>query len=262
MPSAAPSRLTDDLWLAAHDGAGGRPTIGDRPLGVGLATGLLAELVHGGFLELLEGELFRTGAWLPDDPALRPVLAKMEAEERSWPPPQPGPSTQAWADARVRLPGTPARTRPGQYGWSPPVLGEGRQRSRGHELGTWMSYLAYEQRAEQRVIDRLTRAGLVTLEKRRWWPRSPTERYVPYDSTVAGNPGNTISTALQRGLMLSTSELVLAGLMLATGLHHHALATLTPAERSVLGQRLSGLDAMSRELLRAADAAVGEAAMR
>jgi hypothetical protein len=39
--------LTDDLWLAAHDSVNGKPQIGDWPLGVGLATGLLAELVHG-----------------------------------------------------------------------------------------------------------------------------------------------------------------------------------------------------------------------
>ncbi len=46
-------------------------------------------------------------------------------------------------------------------------------------------------------------------------------------------------------------------------LHHHALATLTPHERSQLADELKrGLDDMSRELLRAADAAVGEAAMR
>ena len=89
MPSAEPTRLTDDLWLAAHDGVKGARLIGDWPLGVGLATGLLAELVHGGFLELRDGELFRTAAELPDDPALRPLLIKMEAEEQTWPPPAP-----------------------------------------------------------------------------------------------------------------------------------------------------------------------------
>ena len=46
MPSAEPPRLTDDLWLAAHDCVTDKPWIGDWPLGVGLATGLLTELVH------------------------------------------------------------------------------------------------------------------------------------------------------------------------------------------------------------------------
>jgi Golgi phosphoprotein 3 (GPP34) len=257
-----PSRLTDDLWLAAHDSVNGKPTIGDWPLGVGLATGLLAELVHGRFLELREGELFRTGAALPDDPALRPLLVTMETEERNWPPPQPGPSTQAWAHARAQIQHTHAWTQSPQHGWRPLPVSEEEQRRRGHELGTWMSYLAYE-RAEGRVIDRLARAGLVKREQRRRLFRNPTVRYVPYDSVVAGTPANTINTAMQRGLKLSTSELFFAGLLLATGLHLHALATLTPAEHFLLSQRLKqGLDPMSRELLRAAHAAVGDAAMR
>lgn len=43
MPSAEPTWLTDDLWLAAHDGVKGARLIGDWPLGVGLAAGLLAD---------------------------------------------------------------------------------------------------------------------------------------------------------------------------------------------------------------------------
>ena len=41
MPSAEPTRLTDDLWLAAHDSLRGTSEIGDQALGVGLATGLV-----------------------------------------------------------------------------------------------------------------------------------------------------------------------------------------------------------------------------
>jgi Golgi phosphoprotein 3 (GPP34) len=37
-------RITDDLWLLAHDDVSGRPYIQPRPLGLGLAAGLLAEL--------------------------------------------------------------------------------------------------------------------------------------------------------------------------------------------------------------------------
>jgi hypothetical protein len=52
-------------------------------------------------------------------------------------------------------------------------------------------------------------------------------------------------------------------LFLATGLHQQALSTLTVAEHAVLsGQLEQGLDKPVRELLRAADTAVGEAAMR
>jgi Golgi phosphoprotein 3 GPP34 len=276
MSSAGPARLTDDFWLAAHDSVNGKPKIGAWPLAVGLATGLLAELVHDQFLELRDGELFRDNARpAPDDPALRPVLAGMVNEERTWPtaPVTAGPPEMGGWGARAP-----------QYGDRPmQVQPPDRHRQRGHDLGAWISYLAYEDRAEKRVIDRLSRTALIRQEQRRRVFGSTTMRYRPYDSFVSGTPANAITSTLQGRRQLSWSELFLAGLFLATGLHHHALATLDAAEKSLLSQQLkyglhdhylpglldlSGreqvpdLQQMSRELLRAADTAVGEAAMR
>ncbi|MFI7543814.1 GPP34 family phosphoprotein [Actinoplanes sp. NPDC049599] len=269
MLSAESTRLTDDLWLAAHDGVKGARLIGDWPLGVGLAAGLLAELIHGGCLELRDGELFRTtkaAAALPTDPALRPLLVTMHAEEQ----------TRPATPARVRV---TARAREEQWGprasecggWPPPVLQETRHRRPGHQLHAWISYLAYERRAEARVLDRLSRTGLVQREDRRRLFGGTTVRYVPCDSNASGTPANTITHTVQAGRALPCSGVVLAGLFLATGLHHHALATLSPSERSMLTRQIqlglddkatTGMQAMLRELLRAADAAVGEAAMR
>jgi hypothetical protein len=99
MLSAEPTRVTDDLWLAAHDSLRGTTHLGERALGVGLATGLLAELVHGGFLNLREGELFRTTRPAPDDPALSPLLEVMAAEENTWPQ---APPVRARASVRGR----------------------------------------------------------------------------------------------------------------------------------------------------------------
>jgi hypothetical protein len=298
MSSAGPSRLTNELWLAAHDSTTGRTWVGARPLAVGLATGLLAELVHDGFLKLQNGTLFRTSETPPDDPALGPLLVKMQAEERSrLPPPSPvrtgvpegrghsaplrdtnapdwSPSRETldWPSSVSNAQDRPSSARhlrdwpPPAQGWSSPphaVPEQTRHSTRGHELSTWMSYLADEQRAEMRVIDRLARAGLVRQEQHRRVFGGITVRYVPYDSVVSGNPANTITSAIVRGRHLPCSQLFLAGLFLATGLHHHALATLTPSERSELaGQLGRHLDEPSRELLRAADTAVGEAAMR
>jgi Golgi phosphoprotein 3 (GPP34) len=55
-------RLADDLWLLAHHEVTGRPHLRPRQLGLGLAGGLLAELMtgphpairlrHGGLLEI------------------------------------------------------------------------------------------------------------------------------------------------------------------------------------------------------------------
>jgi hypothetical protein len=272
MPPAGPTRLTDDLWLAAHDGVRGARLIGDWPLGVGLAAGLLAELAYGGWLELREGELFRTSAELPTDPALRPLLVKMEAEELTWPRPAP-PLSRPRFHATVRAHDDegwgPRASERG--GWPPPVQQETRHRLRGHQLNKWMAYLAYEQRAEARVLDRLSRTGLVRREERRRLFGGTTVRYVPCDSNASGSPANAITQAVQHGRPLPWSEALLAGLFLATGLHHHAFATLSPHERSLLGRLIKaaltdpgvpGIKAMLRELLRAADAAVGEAAMR
>ncbi|WP_433721504.1 GOLPH3/VPS74 family protein [Actinoplanes sp. CA-051413] len=269
MPSAEPTRLTDDLWLAAHDGVKGARLIGDWPLGVGLATGLLAELIHGGFLELREGELFRaqdTAAALPSDPALRPVLVTMQAEEQTWPAP-PAP-VQVRATVHEEQWGPRAWER---GAWPPPVQQETRHRRPGHPLNAWISYLAYDSRAEARVLDRLSRTGLVQREEHRRLFGGTTVRYVPFDSYASGTPANTITHAVQTGRALPWADVILAGLFLATGLHHHALATLSPYERSLLTQQIktgltdpvgSGIKAMLRELLHAADAAIGEAAMR
>ena len=270
MPSAEPTWIADDLWLAAHDGVKAARLIGDWPLGVGLASGLLAELVHGRFLELRDGELFRTAAELPDDPALRPLLVKMEAEEQTWPqPPSVPPRVRSAARAHDDQGWGPRASQRG--GWPSPVRQETRHRLRGHQLDKWMAYLAYEQRAEARVVDRLSRTGLVRREERRRLFGGGTARYVPCDSNASGSPANAITQAVQHGRPLPWSGAFLTGLFLATGLHHHAFATLSSHERSLLGRLIKtgltdtdvpGIKAMLRELLRAADAAVGEAAMR
>jgi hypothetical protein len=127
----------------------------------------------------------------------------------------------------------------------------------------WLPYLAYDGRAEQRVVERLSRSGLVQRRERRRLFVGTAVQYVPYDSNIAGGPANVITSAVRRRDRLPPEALLLAGLFLATGLHHHALATLSPDERSGLAEQLHrGLDGPSWELLRAADAAVGAAAMR
>jgi hypothetical protein len=292
MSSVEPQRLTDCLWLAAHDSLDGKPRIGEWSLGVGLATGMLGELIHNNCLEVREGEIFRADGSSCDDPALRPLLDKMAAEEASWPP------TTASATPRPRAPVDPHAgweppypphhgadwptqafdtrawpTQPAATSPWPPAPGSRyqnaappehtRHRKRGHDLRKWMSYLAYDRRAETLVVDRLTRTGLAQRQERRRWVGGSTVRYVPRDSVVAGTPASRVRIAVQSGRGLSRMQLLLAGLFLATGLHHHALETLSPLERSQLADELkTGLDDMSRELLRTADAAIGEAAMR
>ena len=282
MLSAGPTGLTDDLWLAAHDSVTGRAQVGEWALGVGLATGLFAELVHGSFIELHDGEFFRTAAGLPDDPALRSLLAKMQAEEPSQPPVLPPPRASVPVQAE-HSPYWPAQAHhyqpspwPASHDWpsreqpaAPPVhrrrVGqeEARHSRHGHDLRTWLSYLAYDGRAEQRVIERLARRGLIRRDKQHRLLRRPTTYWVPCDSVAAATPANMISTAVQNQRRLDRTQLCLAGLILATGLHHHALATLDQRDRSRLNDELQQrLDAPTRELIHTADITVADAAIR
>ena len=62
-------RAADRLYLIAHDPATGRPHLGPRQLGLGLAAALLGELLEGGVIELRTGSLQTTG----QHPVLRRV---------------------------------------------------------------------------------------------------------------------------------------------------------------------------------------------
>lgn len=256
---------SDALWLAAHDGAGHARLIGDRPLGLGLATGLLAELVHCGWCQLWDGRLFRKEASPPADLVPRALLTQMMVDEQNWPPLPAEPDH--WHPEAVLPPGTyvgaHAPRSPG-HGRSPArhAVAETRPPGPGHDVAEWMSWLAYEGRAEGLVGDRLARLTLVMRDERRRLFGGTTVRYIPRDLNVTVYPASVITSSVRRDLKLSWEDLFVAGLLLATGLDKHALATLTQSDRSVLLAQLKGLDEESRALLRAADAAVGDAAIR
>ena len=56
-PLAGTGRIADDLYLMAHDENTGRPLIGPRLLGTGLAAALLAELMFDGGLAIHDGSV-------------------------------------------------------------------------------------------------------------------------------------------------------------------------------------------------------------
>jgi hypothetical protein len=82
-PPPAPSlTLSDDFWLAAHDTISGKCRMATGPLGTGLAAGLLSELLFTRHIVIGQGQLFLQLAPPLDDPALAPILAQLEEEER------------------------------------------------------------------------------------------------------------------------------------------------------------------------------------
>ena len=78
-------RLADDLWLLAHHERSGRPHLQPRALGLGLAGGLLAELVLPGTIRVWRGLIIPAGAQPPGDDLTHRVLRTMSAEREHLP---------------------------------------------------------------------------------------------------------------------------------------------------------------------------------
>ena len=78
-------RLADDLWLLAHHERSGKPHLQPRALGLGLAGGLLAELVLPGTIRVWRGLIIPAGAQPPGDDLTLRVLRTMSAEREHLP---------------------------------------------------------------------------------------------------------------------------------------------------------------------------------
>ncbi|NMO51494.1 GPP34 family phosphoprotein [Actinoplanes sp. TBRC 11911] len=136
------------------------------------------------------------------------------------------------------------------------LLREGHHRA----VRDWISFLATGI-AIDLVERRLSRAGLVQRQEKRGLLSSKVY-FVPTDSMVAGWPATRVRTLIGRGEMLDIPDLVLAGLILATGLDQHVFVTLDARGRGLLFDQLKRrLPAMLQELVGHTEAAVGDAVM-
>ena len=122
----------------------------------------------------------------------------------------------------------------------------------------WLHYLARD--AYDRVGQRLLRAGSVRARYPRWSLRT-TVIYEPADMNVAAWPLARLAGHLQRRESLSPGDLLLAGLITATGLHGYLLDSLPPAAGPHLRALLARLAVPRYELLAETEAAVGDAVL-
>ena len=136
------------------------------------------------------------------------------------------------------------------------LLREGHHRA----VRDWISFLATGV-ATDLVERRLARSALVQRQEKRGLFGSKVS-FVPSDSMIAGWPATRIRTFIGRGELLDIPDLVLAGLILATGLDQHVFLTLDARGRGQLFDQLKRrLPAMLLELISQAEAAVGDAVM-
>jgi Golgi phosphoprotein 3 (GPP34) len=77
---AGTGRIADDLYLMAHHEVSGKPFLLPRPLGLGLAGGLLAELMLGGGITWWHDGTIVPGWAVPADPVARRVRDQIAAE--------------------------------------------------------------------------------------------------------------------------------------------------------------------------------------
>ena len=212
MTTAQQLPLADDLFLTAHDSVKGKCLLSPATLGLGLAAGLIGELVLWRRLDLIDAKIEIIDDRPTGDPAATAVLDQL--------------------------------------------LREGHHRA----VRDWISFLATGI-AIDLVERRLSRAGLVQRQEKRGLFGTKVS-FTPADSMIAGWPATRIRTFVGRGEMLDIPDLVLAGLILATGLDQHVLVTLDARGRGLLFDQLKRrLPAMLQELVGQAEAAVGDAVM-
>ncbi|GAA0421917.1 GPP34 family phosphoprotein [Actinoplanes hulinensis] len=130
-----------------------------------------------------------------------------------------------------------------------------------HGVRNWLAYLSTGI-ATDLVERRLSRAALIKRVEKRGLLGGTKVSYVPADSMTAGWPATRIRTKVTRDEHLDVADLLLAGLILATGLDQHVLATLDARDRAALFEQFRRLfPAMLQQLVSQAEAAVGDAVM-
>ncbi|SDT28582.1 GPP34 family phosphoprotein [Actinoplanes derwentensis] len=178
----------DDLYLAAHDGIGGRALLAPAVLAIGLGAALLGELLFWRRVRMSGDTLQVIDEQPTADLATSRLLERLVA--------MPGP----------------------------------------HGLHQWIVYLPATGLVTDLIEQRLTTGGALRRETRRRLLGS-TSSLVFTDPRGPGEPAARIRTALSYNQPLDVADLMLAGMILATGLDEFVLATCNPRDRARLSDQ-------------------------
>jgi hypothetical protein len=122
----------------------------------------------------------------------------------------------------------------------------------------WLRFLSRD--AYEQVVGRLVREGhLHTREVRRLWRTTLT--YEPAATTRAGWPESRLAKRLSTGLRVELPDVVLGGLVEATGLDRYVLADTRREARRYLRRLLASLPPSLRDLVDETSAAVGDSVL-
>lgn len=198
--------LADDYWMTAHDQTNGSCYLQPKPLGMGLAAALLCELILTKWIDVENDNLYLhpdTSMHLfpPDDPAGRAVMEGLLSRAEIGRHGYPGHFATLSVDSEIRQ----------------------------LENGQSQSFV------EQRLLQ--ADPPIVEEEQRGRLFRSARTFLRPTDRNMSGWPATRIKRRLYSAEALDEQDLVLAGLLIATGLESRVLSDLGGRERAFLGQQ-------------------------
>jgi hypothetical protein len=122
----------------------------------------------------------------------------------------------------------------------------------------WLRFFAQD--AHEKVSQRLIREGHVHVREERRFLRVVTV-FEPTMTTRAGWPESRLASWLSAGAALEPPDVVLAGLVAATGLDTYVLANTPPHARPYLQRVVGRLPPSLREVVNQTAAAVGDAVL-
>ena len=184
-------RAADSLYLIAHHCSTGRPYLGPRVLGVGLAGALLGELALIGLVQLQDGRVYAL-----DRPPYRRRVQHYSGGlygaglcPESHRPVNPMNAASPCPNCYVK--GTEEVPEPLQREVWQVILHE----RTPHSVHDWLTGLAHD--AATRVAERLERDGWLAAEQRRTWIGRSRVQWTPVNSATAGMPQRTLLRIVQ-----------------------------------------------------------------